>query len=183
MISPQKLSSIFKDYILDENIENIIKSDSFQSWFSKFENMVTFYDTIRSPGSIFHLIKSYAEHPNNGSYTYKTISWQEDNGTYTQRTVKDKYIPVRPNEYVVIIVDHIGLLQTKDGETLHQAIGRYSSEFCLEMRDKWNYIPVVVQQQSADSSRAQFNYRGDTIIDKIRPDSEGLADNKYTARD
>jgi hypothetical protein len=51
------------------------------------------------------------------------------------------------------------------------------------MRDKWKYIPVIVQQQSADSSRAQFNYRGDTIIDKIRPDSEGLADSKYTSRD
>ena len=51
------------------------------------------------------------------------------------------------------------------------------------MRDKWRYIPTIVQQQSADSSRAQFNYRGDTIIDKIKPDPEGLSDCKYTARD
>jgi hypothetical protein len=119
----------------------------------------------------------------NGSYTYKTISWQNDDKTYTPREVKDKYIPVRPDEYVIVIVDHIGLLQTAPLETLHQAILKYSSEYCLEMRDRWKYIPTIVQQQSADSSRAQFNYRGDTIIDKIRPDSEGLADNKYTARD
>ena len=33
------------------------------------------------------------------------------------------------------------------------------------MRDRWNYIPVLVQQQAADSSRAQFNFRGDTVID------------------
>lgn len=183
VISPQKLASIFSGYILDDKIESIINSDSFKSWFKSFERIVMYYDTIRSPNSIFHLVKSYAEHPSNGSYTYKTIDWRNDDGTYTPTQVKDKYIPVRPNEYVIVIVDHIGLLQTAPGETLHQTILKYSSEFCLVMRDKWKYIPVIVQQQSADSSRAQFNYRGDTIIDKIRPDSEGLADNKYTARD
>jgi len=183
VISPQKLSSIFESYILDDKVEEIIKRESFQNWFRKLEETVTFFDTIRSPNSIFHLVKSYAEHPNNGKYTYKEIPWQNEDGTYSQRTVRDKYIPVRPNEYVIVIVDHIGLLQTGQGETLHQAIGKYSSEYCLEMRDRWNYIPIVVQQQSADSSRAQFNYRGDTIIDKIKPDSEGLADNKYTSRD
>jgi len=183
LISPQKLSSIFEKYILDDEVESIVNGDEFRTWFAKFESMVSYYDTIRSPNSIFYLIKSYAEHPNNGSYTYKTMSWQNEDGTYSPRKVKDKYITVRPNEYVVVIVDHIGLLQTAPGETLHQAISKFSSEYCLEMRDRWRYIPTVIQQQSADSSRAQFNYRGDTIIDKIRPDSEGLADNKYTARD
>jgi hypothetical protein len=183
LISPQKLSSIFSNYILDSKIESIISGDDFKSWFDKFSNMVTYYDTIRSPGAIFHLVKSYAEHPNIGRYTYKTISWQNEDKTYTPREVRDKYIASNPNEYIIVLVDHIGLLQTAPGETLHQSISRFSSEYCLEMRDKWRYIPTIVQQQSADSSRAQFNYRGDTVIDKIRPDSEGLADNKYTARD
>jgi len=53
----------------------------------------------------------------------------------------------------------------------------------LMMRDKWRYSPVIVQQQTADSSKAQFTMRGDTIIDKIKPGPEGLADMKYTARD
>jgi hypothetical protein len=183
VISPQKLSSIFSNYILDDKIESIIQSDKFKSWFKSFENIVTYYDTIRSPNSIFHLVKSYAEHPSNGTYTKKTLSWQNEDGTYTPREVKDKYIPTKPNEYVVVIVDHIGLLQTAPGESLHEAINKYSNTYCLEMRDRWKYIPTIVQQQSADSSRAQFNYRGDTIIDKIRPDSEGLADSKYTSRD
>ena len=183
LVSPQKLSSVFGNYILDDKIESIVNSIEFRTWFRSFEDIVIFYDTIRSPNSIFHLVKSYAEHPLNGSYTYKDISWQNDDGTYSPRRVRDKYIPVRPNEYVIVIVDHIGLLQTAPGETLHQAISKFSSEYCLEMRDRWRYIPTIVQQQSADSSRAQFNYRGDTVIDKIKPDSEGLADNKYTARD
>jgi len=183
LLSPQKLSSIFHNYILNDEIEKIIKGDDFRSWFNKFESIVTYYDSIRSPFGIFNVVKSYAEDPANGEYTYKTISWQQEDGTYIQRCVRDRYVPKRPREFVIVIVDHVGLLQTSGDETLHQAIGRFSSEYCLEMRDRWNYCPVIVQQQTADSSRALFNYRGDTIIDKVRPDPEGLADNKYTARD
>ena len=59
LIGPQKLSSIFSGYIMDDRIESIINGKEFIDWFSKFESIVSFYDTIRSPGSIFHLIKSF----------------------------------------------------------------------------------------------------------------------------
>ena len=183
IISPQELSSVFSSYILGDNVQSIIKSEEFRNWFSTFESIVEYHDELRTPFGIFNVIKSYAEHKDNGYYTYKTISWQNPDGTYTSKRVRDKYIPVKPNEYVLIIVDHIGLLQPTQGDTLHQAISKFSSEYCLEMRDRWGYSPVVVQQQTADSSKAQFTLRGDAILDKIKPDQEGLADNKYTARD
>ena len=183
LISPQKLSSVFGSYILKDNIEKIINSISFKEWFHRFEEIITFYDSIRNPYGIFNIVKSYAEHPSNGKYTYKTISWQNEDKTYEDRKVRDKYIPTNPNEYVIVIVDHIGLLQPTKGDTLHQAISKFSSDYCLQMRNRWNYIPVLVQQQAADSSKAQYTFRGDTVIDKIKPDAEGLADMKYTARD
>jgi len=182
VISPQKLSSVFNNYILDDKVESVIKSEEFQEWFRKFVSMVTYVDSARNPYAIFNVVKSYAESPENGSYTHKHIDWMED-GIITKKLVKDRYIPVRPNEYVIVIVDHISLLQPEKEHTLHQSISKFSSEYCLQMRDKWGYSPVVIQQQAADSSRAQFTTRGDTIIDKIKPDQEGLADNKYTARD
>jgi hypothetical protein len=50
--------------------------------------------------------------------------------------------------------------------------------------DKWGYIPVVVQQQSADSSNSEFTKNsGKLIIDKVKPTPEGLGDNKYVSRD
>jgi hypothetical protein len=183
VISPQDLSSVFSSYIMDDEIEQLIQEEKFTHWFDTLESVVTYHDDVRNPYGIFKVIKSYAEHPDNGRYTYKSIPWQNDDGTFIQKTVRDKYIPVRPNEYVLIIVDHIGLLQPKAGDNLHQAISEFSSGYCLEMRDRWGYSPVIVQQQTADSSKAQFTVRGDTIIDKIKPDQEGLADNKYTARD
>jgi hypothetical protein len=183
VISPQKLSSVFGGYILDDEVEKIIFSDEFKNWFRQFESMVTFYDNIRNPYGIYKTIKDYAERPDIGYYESKEIDWQEKDGTYVKKKVKGRYIPRNPDEYVIIIVDHISLLQPEKGATLHQAIGQFSSDYCLQMRDKWGYIPTIVQQQSADSSRAQFNYKGDTVLEKIKPDQEGLADNKYTARD
>jgi len=183
VISPQKLGSVFGGYILDDQVEEIISSVEFQEWFYKFESMVTFYDSIRNPYGIYKVIKDYAEHPDVGYYEKKLIDWQNKDGTYTKKEVKGQYIARNPDEYVIVIVDHISLLQPEKDKTLHQSIGQFSSEFCLQMRDKWSYIPVIVQQQSADSSRAQYNYKGDTVLEKIKPDQEGLADNKYTARD
>lgn len=183
VISPQKLNSVFKEYVLEQDILNIIHSDEFQAWLHNFNTILTYYDHKRNPYGIFKVVKDYAEHPDNGHYTYKTTNWQNEDGTYTPRTIRDKYVPVRPNEYVLVIIDHIGLLQPQTEQNLHQAISQYSSEYCLQMRDLWNYSPIIVQQQTADSSKAQFTVRGDTIIDKIKPSQEGLADNKYTARD
>ncbi len=135
VISPQKLKSVFGGYILDEEVEKVITSKEFKSWFETFETIVNYYDSIRNPYGIFNTIRTYAEHPDNGSYTYKTIDWQNPDGSYSKKSVKDKYTPVRPDEYVIIIVDHISLLQPEKGKTLHQAISQFSSEYCLEMRE------------------------------------------------
>lgn len=183
LIGPQKLNSVFGNYIMDDEVEQAIESDKFHSWFIRFENIITYYDSIRNPYGIYNVIRSYAEDPKNGHYIYKDVLWKNEKGEYEKKQVIDSYIPRRPNEFVIIIVDHLSLLQPEHGQTLHQAISQFSSDYCLRMRDRWGYTPVLVQQQSADSSRAQFNYRGDTIIDKIRPDPEGLADMKYTSRD
>lgn len=49
--------------------------------------------------------------------------------------------------------------------------------------DKWGYIPVVVQQQSAASGTQEFTKNGKLILERVKPNPEGLGDNKLTARD
>lgn len=181
IISPEKLQSLFKGYILDDKTLKIIKSEKMQKWLQFIEEHVEFYDEIRNPYGIYSTIKAYAL--KNGSFTKKTIDWTNDFGEVTQKEVNDKYIPNHPNEYVIVITDHISLLSPEKGDSLHQAMSKFSSEYCLSMRDKFNYIPVVVQQQSAASEAQQFNKDGKTIIDKLKPSADCLADNKLTARD
>lgn len=181
IISPQKLMSVFNGYILDKKLKDIIESKPFIEYLDAVENIVEFHDEVRNPYGMFNTVKNYAE--SNGHYTTKTITWRNDDGSTSEKKVKDQYVPNNPNEFVIVIVDHISLLQAEKGQSLHQAIGDYSSKYALYMRDKWKYIPVVVQQQTANSSDGQWTGSGRFVIDKVKPTPEGLADNKYTARD
>jgi hypothetical protein len=167
-IAPQHLRSTFGGYILEEKILTVINSTEFQVWLKQFEAIVTYIDDTRSPSAIHHFVKSYAE--KHGKYIIE------------KDIVKD-YIPNDPDEHIIIVCDHLSLLSPDNGDTLHNAMYKYSAYHCLEFRDRFKYTVVNVQQQSADSSKQQFNFRGDSIIEKIRPSTEGLADMKLSARD
>jgi len=182
IISPENLQSMFEGKILDERILKIIKSKPFQEWLEEFNDIVEFYDSTRNPFGIYNVVKTYAE--NHGHYIYKDMDWQDPTtGVISTKKVIDYYIPDNPNEYVIIVVDHISLLSPEKGESLRESMGRFSSEYCLKMRDRWNYIPTIVQQQAADSERQEFTKSGGTIIDKLKPSPDGLGDNKAVGRD
>lgn len=165
VISPQHLKSTFTDYILDEEILKIIESPIFKVWLKDFEETIVLIDNVRSPNDIYEYVKGYA---------LKHGRLNEETG---------QYYPDDPDEYVIIIVDHLSLLTPNKGDSLFDAMYDYSAYKCLEFRDRFGYTPVSVQQQSADSGKQQFDYRGNSIIEKIRPSPDGLADCRLTSRD
>lgn len=167
-ISPQHLKSTFGGYVLNENILAVIQSRPFQEWLAKFESIVTYVDDVRSPDRIYAFVKGFAE--KNGKYI-------------TEGENIIGYQPNDPDEHIIVICDHLSLLSPDSGETLHNAMYKYSAYHCLEFRDRFNYTVVNVQQQSADSSKQQFTSRGDSIIEKIRPSADGLADMRLSSRD
>ena len=83
-----------------------------------------------------------------------------------------------PDEFVIVITDHVSLLTPEKGGTLHDAIGNFSSQYCLHIRDRWDYIVVNVQQQAA-AQEGVDNYQNNML----RPSANGLGDNKLTGRD
>ena len=167
-ISPQYLKSTFGGYILNENILKVIQSRDFQAWLSKFESYISYIDDVRSPDRIYSFVRGYAE--KHGKYIKENDIIQE-------------YIPNDPNEHVIIITDHLSLLTPDAGETLHNAMYKYSAYYCLEFRDRFGYTVVNVQQMSASSLMQQFTTRGESILEKIRPSPDGLADMKLSSRD
>jgi hypothetical protein len=181
IIAPQKLQSLFKGYILDEKILNIIESIEFQQWLKDFESVVSIVDNARNPYGIFNTVRSYME--DRGHWTYKTMNWQNEDGSYEERKVKDQFMPDDPDEYVIVITDHVSLLQPQKGQNLHDAMGQFSADFCLQLRDKYKCCVVNIQQQSAASEAQQFTNKGTTIVDKLKPSADGLADNKLCGRD
>jgi len=119
-ISPQKLLSVFNRYIIDDNITGILHSEEYLKWAERFESIVEIHDTIRNPYGIFNTVRNFAEQ--NGKYTTKTIKWVEEDGNVVDRVVRDAYVPNDPDLFVIIILDHVSLLQTERGQSLHQAI-------------------------------------------------------------
>lgn len=181
IISPQKLQSVFKKYILGEDIIEIIKSEPFQHWLKLFEERVHFFDNIRNGYGIHKHLKE--DSLSKGKWTKKTIMWDNKDGTFSEKVVNDTFVYSNPDEYHIDITDHLGLLHAEKGGDLFTAIGDFSSKYCIELRNLYNRTPVNVQQMSATSADAEYTSGGKLIIDKIIPTDRDLADNKHTPLD
>ena len=172
-IAPKDLRSTHSKRVLDEKTLELIERN--RDFISTLENTVEFIDSISNPTGIYKFMRDYAKE--NGTQHKKMIDM---NGV--MKEIDDYYEPNDPEEYVMIIIDHIGLISTETLEgkmlTLHQSISKLSSDYLIRLRNKYKYIPVVIQQQAADQEST------DNIRAKlVKPSLNGLADNKLTQRD
>lgn len=62
--------------------------------------------------------------------------------------------------------------------TLHESIGKLSSDYLIKLRNRFKYIPVVIQQQAAAQESIE-----NKKYNKLKPTLDGLAGNKETQRD
>jgi len=177
-ISPSDLKSTDERKPLPPDVVEIMESEEFIKLMNYYEEVVTFYDDKNVTG-IHKVVKNYALE--NGESFYKEIVVREPDelGRIQEVTKKkfDYYVPNRPNEYVMFIVDHVSLLTPEKGTDLRESINELS-KICVTMRNRYNYIPVIVQQQSTETISLEAFKNN-----KIRPTIAGLADSKYTARD
>jgi Steigviridae replicative DNA helicase len=172
-ISPVDLKSTRASRVLSEDILETLKK--YQPYFDKIEEIVEFIDDIRHGFGMYNLVREYALA--NGTVHKRDI---EIDGKITE--VEDYYEPNDPEEYVMIIIDHISLIspEKRNGEqlSLHQSISVLSSDYLIKLRNRFNYIPVVIQQQAAAQESVE-----NKKANKLKPSMDGLADNKLTARD
>ena len=119
-----------------------------------------------NPTGIYNTMRKYAE--NHGEIINKTI----DIGNNKSIEVFDRYIPNNPDEYIIIITDHVGLLRRERGFDAKQTIDK-ASEYMVSLRNMYGYIPVMVQQISrAMSTTDRFKLK------RVEPQ---LSDLKQTA--
>jgi hypothetical protein len=174
IVSQQKLLSVFNDYVLDDYVEELIEKE--RPWFEFFESKLDVNDEIRHPTAMFKYIKEWYD--TNGTWSYKNLKF----GDKIER-VRDRYTPNNPNLIVEAIFDHLGLLSTEKDLDQWQTIGRFSSEYCLELRDKYKALIVEVQQQALAGSQQQYTNSGKSIIEKLKPEVGNLGNNKEVSRD
>ncbi len=175
--TPKDLRSVRADKELPESVIGLLKSDECKEIYDFYESHIAFISDIRNPTGIWRLIDEYAKA--NGVMHKKKISWTErDTGRIVEREVDDYYEPYNPNEYVIIIVDHMSLLSTEKGGDLRDSMVKLSGEYFIDLRNKYKYIPVaVLQQKVAQESNENMK------LGKLKPTLDGCADAPVVARD
>lgn len=168
-VSHNELTSTIEGHPVDEKVIETLESEEYQKILKFFEERVEFFDS-KNPTGIYKTMVRYAcEH---GERIKEPITITDEFGE--QKTVERivGYKPNDPDEYVIIITDHVGLLQEESGKDKRQTIRKFS-EYMMELRDNYRYIPVIVQQQSAEvQSMDAFK------LNRISPTPGALADCK-----
>lgn len=166
-IDIKTLKSVDTGRIVSADIIDLLGSIEYQGILRFFEEHVVFV-VDRNPTGIYHTLTKYAE-------THGTIHKKKVEGY--DREIFDYYEPNDPNEYVMCIVDHISLISTEKGMDLRNSIKKLS-EYLKIVRNKYNYIPVVVQQQNSQTNSLEaFKAL------RISPTQSGCADSQDPAKD
>lgn len=174
-ISPLDLKSTNENKVVPLEALELLESEKYQDILKFYNNTVMFFED-RNPTGIKRQIQSYAE--KNGTVHKKKITiTNKETGLSEEREVFDYYEPHDPKEYVIIIVDHISLITPESNMDLRESINRLS-EYMIMFRNRYNYIPVIIQQQGTETGNLEAFKNN-----KIRPTMSGLSDSKYTAKD
>ena len=173
-VSPKDLRST--TYALDQEILDIINMEEIQDIIDYFIAHVIFPEESANPTGIYKYCVKYAEE--HGTVYTKTGKYRDDFGNIQERQVFDRYEQDNPNEYRLIIIDTINLVDTERGLSLKQSMDKLSEYLAKYLRNRYNYSPVVIQQQAFDQEGNESFKLG-----RMRPSVAGLGDSKYTSRD
>lgn len=105
-------------------------------------DVVILHEHPRSPSDVLNIVKKFAYERGKDVLVEKILR----NGTKFNKTV---YTPYNPNELILVLTDHIGLVSrgVEDGKSLgpKETIDKYS-ENMRYVRDYFGYSPVIVSQ-------------------------------------
>lgn len=95
-----------------------------------------------------------------------------------------------PFHKFLVICDHISLIEeemdSESGTFLNHAksIAKWHTRYARKIiTKKWKWSVLNVQQQSLESEKQLFNSKGDTIVEKLFPTLDGVANNREVIRD
>ena len=185
-LSIKQLSSVGRYNVL--STEDLQKDQQSEEHVKNYIKRVKIFDNVRNATGIYKTVRDFAL--TIGTYYDKNdtpLTPQEVHNVKIR--VGESYKKVsyykthNPKHYVIVLIDHISLLQPETGETLWQSMSKMSSNYCLHIRDKFGFIPVVVQQLAADKERIEANFSKADLVQKLEPSLDGLGDNKTIARD
>lgn len=105
-------------------------------------------------------------------------------------TKNEIYTPNDPNQLVLVVTDHISLIEEeyeKETDTVlthHKSISKWHTKYLRKIITKqWKWTGLTVQQLALEAEKQQYTQKGESVLSKIMPSLEGVADNKIIIRD
>jgi replicative DNA helicase len=149
------------------------KIKAYKEHFDTMMECITFEDVPMNPTAIFKQVQEYCESVGTHVKYKRVIGGKEKEISY--------YKPNNANEYVLVIIDHIGLLRSErtKGENTNkkQNIDKMST-YLIELRNKYRVSPVVISQfnrEMGDIQRQRFK--------ELTPQLEDFKDSGNTQED
>ena len=173
-ISPRDLRSTTT--AVSQEVLDLLQSDEVQDIIKYFEEHVIFPEEKPNPTGILNYCKSYARQ--HGTEYTKKGKYKDEWGQIKETEVFDHYEQDNPNEYRLIIIDTMNLIDTERGMTLKQSMDKLSEYLAKYLRNRYKFSPVVIQQQTFESEGNEA-----FKLNRLRPSAQGLGDSKYIARD
>lgn len=157
-------------------VDELIAVKNAKQEVSMMMSYIKVVDNCYTPDSIYNRCKYYANKL--GKLEINSITKEEE------------YIPNDPSQVVLVICDHISLIEeqfdTESGSFLKHSssIAKWHTKYARKIiTKKWKWACLNIQQQSLESEKQQFTSKGDTIINKILPTLDGVANNREVIRD
>lgn len=173
-INPQNLRSTDENKPLQDSVIELLESDKYKDVLEYFLEHIHF-QTDTNPTGIYNSAKEFIQYQ--GENVYKRIPIKNTvTGVVENKKVFDYFKSNGSNEYNLIYIDHISLISTESRMDLRESINKLS-EYLVILRNKYNFTPIVIQQQVFNETIDAFK------IGKLKPTVTGLSDSKYVARD
>lgn len=143
-IDPQLLESTIEKEALPQEILDLLEQSPYKELLEFYQSHVVFLPE-KNPTGLYKQLVKYAV--DNGTREQVEITVKNEFGQEEKRKQFKSYVPNDPEEYVIFLLDHCGLLGLESGMDLRATIKKMSN-YNMELRDYYNLIPVMVQQQS-----------------------------------
>lgn len=130
--------------------------------------------TIYNPTGLYKWARSISNKL--GVHHTKLKDFYQKDGSIKQEEVYSHYIPNDNTLQVLMIIDNLNNLQReKDNESgqylsERETINTWTRKYCrLQITKHWKFSVINILQQSSDSEKQEFNYKGNTIINRVKP--------------
>ncbi len=130
--------------VLDEDLTKLEQSNIDQE-LNLWKSYINWYDTPMTAYGVYKTVRDFAASRGTFYHKGKEINYEL---LGAEDVSWDTYKPNNPREFVIVIFDHASKVKTKKGQTKHEAMQELSDYLQQQIAYKFDYAPVIVQQQS-----------------------------------